>query len=204
MRPSGSCPTAPRGCRVLRRRGSKDSLRVEDGLAVPDEQRAAADGAGEAAPIRARAKTGHRSAGRPAPPPQLGGRLDATRNENRAALGNPRGTGVRDRCHGAVEGRLGRAAGSWPMTASTTPVSLRCRGAVGGRVERELALLGRRVEEKRPTLAVSLPRSGERDARRGQVPAAAMPRLERPVAGALSSTPSCIRIPFGAPVRRSK
>jgi hypothetical protein len=35
-------------------------------------------------------------------------------------------------------------------------------------------------------------------------PFAPMPRLERPAAGALSITPFCIRMPFGAPVWPSK
>jgi hypothetical protein len=37
-----------------------------------------------------------------------------------------------------------------------------------------------------------------------RVPSAPMPRLARPTAGALSSTPFCIRIPLGAPVPLSK
>ena len=37
-----------------------------------------------------------------------------------------------------------------------------------------------------------------------KVPSAPMPRLERPTAGALSSTPPCMSIPFGAPLALSK
>ena len=168
MRPSLSWPTAARALRRFRTGSPNDSRARKTGLPAGDEQRAAADRARHAAPVRGERRPDlDRRADR-----RLCGevrRLVAARHEHRAARRN------RDR---AVVEHLRDGAGDHAVRRqrrqrrrarrSTTPLSDGVAGPHDERVERRVALHGRRVEVELPPLAVAVPRAVEADARDGE------------------------------------
>ena len=200
MRPSVSWATPLRALRLVQHRVAERLARAEDGLAVRDEERAAAD---RARPWRSSSASGS-DGSRPSFPRRLGRqvrRLIAARHEHRAAGRDRHRPGrARPARRRRVATRFGRSGGERRHHVDDDAALARRRRPPRGRVERRVGL-DRRSVRGRAGGAGRVPRQvpSKLTGATVRVPSRRAGEARAFATGADSSTPPRMSMPVGLP-----